>query len=163
MNRNDEITFLIEYSTENDTEEFFDRIDSIRRKLDEEQGKLKNPDLIIDGHRFKTDGNEEFDGSLDVEAKHELARANQIYPMFNSSAEGYQVLLEEIEEVCEETERIKIFADEIKAHVRNSKGHPYKINKRESEVIALIYQYAKLAIKELIQVMAMCLKYKKSF
>ena len=160
MNRNDEINRIVSGSSSGT---LFEKIDKAREKLNEEQGELEKTEIVMKGHRHKLSDVDEFDDIIDVEVLHELGRANLKFPMFKSENEGYGVLLEEVDETYEELERIYRNMESLKAYTRTSKELPHKINDQEKETINSIYQYAKLAIKELIQVMAMCIKYKQSF
>ena len=44
---------------------------------------------------------------IEVLAKRELEEANKIHPQFSSTHEGYAVILEETEELAEESEEIE--------------------------------------------------------
>jgi hypothetical protein len=65
------------------------------------------------------------DSVIDI-AKQEEEAAIKVYPLFNSTHEGYAVILEEFEEALEEIERLDSYVDELWHNVRynffNKKG-----------------------------------------
>lgn len=87
----------------------------------------------------------------------ELDRANEKFPQFASSHEGYAILLEEIEEAENEMNSIKSWLEELWEEI--------KLNDLEHQKIHIedIQDRAKNAIEELIQVAAMCEKFSKLF
>ena len=88
----------------------------------------------------------------------ELCRANSKYPLFSSTHEGYAVLREEVDEACDEIENIKFMMDVLWTHTKAK-----EIDKNLAlTLINGIERDAVNAILELVQVTAMCEKYKKS-
>ena len=49
---------------------------------------------------------------IEALVKRELEEANKIHPQFNSTHEGYAVILEETEELAEESEEIEKIIEE---------------------------------------------------
>ena len=88
-------------------------------------------------------------------AKRELEEANKIHPQFSSTHEGYAVILEETEELAEESEEIETIIRTWWAYLR--KDEDIDIQKRRVEKIRI---HAVNAAKEAIQVIAMCDKFK---
>lgn len=85
----------------------------------------------------------------------ELERANTIHPpLFNSAHEGYAVILEEVEEAQEDIKQIESGIDAIWTLIR--------CNIDITKAIERVKPYVVNAITELIQVAAMCDKYKQS-
>lgn len=87
--------------------------------------------------------------------KRELEEANKIHPQFSSTHEGYAVILEETEELAEESEEIEKIIRTWWAYLR--KDEDMEIQKRRVEKIRI---HAVNAVKEAIQVIAMCDKFK---
>lgn len=87
--------------------------------------------------------------------KRELEDANKIHPQFSSTHEGYAVILEETEELAEESEEIEKIIRTWWAYLR--KDEDIDIQKRRVEKIR---NHAVNAVKEAIQVIAMCDKFK---
>lgn len=92
---------------------------------------------------------------IEVLAKRELEEANKIHPQFSSTHEGYAVILEETEELAEESEEIEKIIRTWWAYLR--KDEDIDIQKRRVEKIRI---HAVNAVKEAIQVIAMCDKFK---
>lgn len=92
---------------------------------------------------------------IEALVKRELEEANKIHPQFNSTHEGYAVLLEETEELAEESEEIEKIIRTWWAYLR--KDEDIDIQKRRVEKIRI---HAVNAAKEAIQVIAMCDKFK---
>ena len=93
---------------------------------------------------------------LNFLAKEEFERSMKKFPLFASQHEGYAVILEEVEELREETE---IQADTMKtlwAYIRHN-------NQFSAVPIARLRQAALHAAAEAVQVVAMCDKWDKSF
>lgn len=86
--------------------------------------------------------------------KRELEEANKIHPQFSSTHEGYAVILEETEELAEESEEIEKIIRTWWAYLR--KDEDMEIQKRRVEKIRI---HAVNAVKEAIQVIAMCDKF----
>lgn len=84
----------------------------------------------------------------------ELEEANKIHPQFSSTHEGYAVILEETEELAEESEEIEKLIRTWWAYLR--KDEDTGIQKRRVEKIRI---HAVNAVKEAIQVIAMCDKF----
>jgi len=91
----------------------------------------------------------------------ELSRANAKYPPFASRHEGYAVLKEEIEEADEEIETIKLVICDLWFDVchEKDKSRTWDVPPDKS-IPNCIESRAINAIKELIQVAAMCRKFK---
>ena len=88
----------------------------------------------------------------------ELARASKGYgETFASAHEGESVIREEIKEVKEEYVKLKLQFNDVWQAVRS------KDSERQLAGVERVRGYAKNAIKELIQVCAMCDKFTKSF
>lgn len=92
---------------------------------------------------------------IEALVKRELEEANKIHPQFNSIHEGYAVILEETEELAEESEEIEKIIRTWWAYLR--KDEDIDIQKRRVEKIRI---HAVNAVKEAIQVIAMCDKFK---
>jgi hypothetical protein len=92
---------------------------------------------------------------IEALVKRELEEANKIHPQFNSTHEGYAVILEETEELAEESEEIEKIIRTWWAYLR--KDEDIDIQKRRVEKIRI---HAVNAVKEAIQVIAMCDKFK---
>lgn len=85
----------------------------------------------------------------------ELEEANKIHPQFSSTHEGYAVILEETEELAEESEEIEKIIRTWWAYLR--KDEDIETQKRRVEKLRI---HAVNAVKEAIQVIAMCDKFK---
>ena len=92
---------------------------------------------------------------IEAIAKRELEEANKIHPQFSSTHEGYAVILEETEELAEESIEIHKIIKTWWAYLR--KDEDVDIQKRRVEKIR---NQAVNAAKEAIQVIAMCDKFK---
>lgn len=92
---------------------------------------------------------------IEALVKRELEEANKTHPQFNSTHEGYAVILEETEELAEESEEIEKIIRTWWAYLR--KDEDIGIQKRRVEKIRI---HAVNAVKEAIQVIAMCDKFK---
>lgn len=82
----------------------------------------------------------------------ELDRANTKFPPFASDMEGWAVLKEEIDEVSEELNAVKIAHDTIWAAIRANE-------EVDGSYITPLFRYSVHLIKESIQVAAMAMKY----
>lgn len=82
----------------------------------------------------------------------ELRAANKKFPLFSSWHEAYAVILEEVEEASEETITIQHGLDTLWLDVRSKRVSEANKFKTIGEIRGL----ATRAIKELIQVAAMC-------
>lgn len=88
----------------------------------------------------------------------ELKRANKIHPLFHSDHEGVAIIEEEIMEAKADFGMLDCMFENLKSNV-------YRDNTeyiRETELVENIRKSAELAAAELIQVIAMCDKFKKS-
>lgn len=81
----------------------------------------------------------------------ELAAANERFPQFHSAHEGYAVILEEVEELEEPIENIKLHMNCIFADIR--------ANRSSRGLIDCVLNQAVHAACEAIQVAAMCQKF----
>lgn len=86
-------------------------------------------------------------------ASEELERANNKFPPFNSTHEGYAVLLEEIEEVESEIILIQTDMAQLWESVKNNKNPEMAIEK--------ISRHSANLAAESVQVTAMCNKFTK--
>ena len=84
--------------------------------------------------------------------QHELSKANAKFPQFASDMEGWAVLKEEIDEVSEELNAVKIAHDTIWAAIRANE-------EVDGSYITPLFRYSVHLIKESIQVAAMAMKY----
>lgn len=84
----------------------------------------------------------------------ELARANEKFPAFYSSHEAYAVLLEEVEEALEELGNVEQWTSFIWTDIKAR-------NAVTPAVVDDVKGYAVATILELIQVAAMCDKWKQ--
>lgn len=82
----------------------------------------------------------------------ELARANEIYPPFNSAHEGYAVIREELEEMMEEIEKASGFIDVMWKRIKVDDGNGVLTTSHDA------YNTMFYAIAEAIQVCAMLKK-----
>jgi hypothetical protein len=89
----------------------------------------------------------------------ELERANSIHPPFVDRHHGYAVLMEEIEEAEEYIRYIKVRQSDMWQDVRQNGMHGIDECTFVDKINA-IEHYATEAINELIQVAAMCRKFK---
>ena len=85
----------------------------------------------------------------------ELEEANKIHPQFSSTHEGYALILAETEELAEESEEIEKIIRTWWAYLR--KDEDIETQKRRVEKLRI---HAVNAVKEAIQVIAMCDKFK---
>lgn len=81
-------------------------------------------------------------------AKIELAQANEKYPLFHSQHEAYGVLKEEIEEAVDEINKLLKHEEQFWIDVKK--------DIKADHIIGLMKVDAIEAVKELIQVIAMC-------
>lgn len=88
-------------------------------------------------------------------AKRELEEANKIHPPFSSTHEGYAIILEETEELAEESIEIHKIVRTWWTYLR--KDEEIEIQKSRVERIR---KHAVNSVKEAIQVIAMCDKFK---
>lgn len=86
-------------------------------------------------------------------AERELREANQIHPQFASQHEAFAVLLEEIQELSEESKKLQGISSQMWQKVRTDKSIQPHLDDAERCAIA--------AAQEAIQVVAMCQKAKK--
>ena len=89
--------------------------------------------------------------------KRELEEANKIHPQFSSTHEGYAVILEETEELAEESIEIHKIIRTWWAYLR--KDEDIDVQKKR---VDRIRSHAVNAALEAIQVIAMCDKFKTS-
>ena len=89
-------------------------------------------------------------GNNEIErlAKIELAQANEKYPLFHSQHEAYGVLREEIEEAVDEINKLLKHEEQFWVDVKNDINTDYIVRIMKGDAIE--------AVKELIQVIAMC-------
>lgn len=92
---------------------------------------------------------------IEALVKRELEEANKIHPPFSSTHEGYAVILEETEELAEESEEIEKIIKTWWAYLRKDEDIAIQKNRVEN-----IRKHAVNAVKEAIQVIAMCDKFK---
>lgn len=90
---------------------------------------------------------------IEMLAKEELESANERFPLFHGSHEGFAVLLEEAEELAEESDEIE--------KIMNSWWMYLRIDIQKKRVDK-IRRHAVDAAMEAIQVIAMCDKFKMS-
>ena len=90
---------------------------------------------------------------IEMLAKEELESANERFPLFHGSHEGFAVLLEEAEELAEESDEI----EKIMMYLRRDEN--IDIQKKRVDKIR---RHAVDAAMEAIQVIAMCDKFKMS-
>lgn len=92
---------------------------------------------------------------IEALVKRELEEANKIHPQFSSTHEGYAVILEETEELAEESIEIHKIIKTWWAYLRKDEDIAIQKNRVEN-----IRKHAVNAVKEAIQVIAMCDKFK---
>lgn len=93
----------------------------------------------------------------------EYIRSLDIYPKANIPHGSLGVIAEEVAEADDEMTNIKDKIIELQEEVYKAKGYPHQISKKEIELLDGIMLDAMHAIGELIQVSAMCIKYKESY
>lgn len=94
---------------------------------------------------------------IEMLAKEELSSANEKFPLFHSSHEGFAVLLEEAEELAEESNEIEKIMNSWWLYIRRDED--IDVQKKR---VDRIRSHAVNAAMEAIQVMAMCDKFKMS-
>jgi tetrahydromethanopterin S-methyltransferase subunit B len=102
-----------------------------------------------------------FKAVVDVACQEEEA-AIKIHPLFNSTHEGYAVILEELQEAKEGLEKVEALVDELWHSVRNNSFDSFRY--RDNAIINTVYLYdeaVKLAC-EVIQIAAMANKFVES-
>lgn len=92
---------------------------------------------------------------IEALVKRELEEANKIHPQFSSTHEGYAIILEETEELAEESIEIHKIIKTWWAYLRKDEDIAIQKNRVEN-----IRKHAVNAVKEAIQVIAMCDKFK---
>ena len=92
---------------------------------------------------------------IEALVKRELEEANKIHPQFSSTHEGYAVILEETEELAEESIEIHKIIKTWWTCLRKDEDIAIQKNRVEN-----IRKHAVNAVKEAIQVIAMCDKFK---
>lgn len=90
-------------------------------------------------------------------AREELESANKKFPLFHGSHEGFAVLLEEAEELAEESDEIEKIMNSWWMYLRRDEN--IDIQKKRVDKIR---RHAVNAAMEAIQVIAMCDKFKMS-
>lgn len=93
----------------------------------------------------------------------ELERSMELYPCSNNPHGAYFVIKEELTEVFDELDNIKDKMEELEKIIFKAKGHPHLMTADEVALIHGLEIDAIDAIVEMIQVAAMCKKYKKAF
>lgn len=86
--------------------------------------------------------------------ENELNRANETFPLFNSTHEGWAVIQEEVKEMDTELKAM--------AHALNNFTEDVFRNKDTTNIVRMIKEQATYAAAELIQVAAMCRKFEVS-
>lgn len=94
---------------------------------------------------------------IEILANEELSSANEKFPLFHSSHEGFAVLLEEAEELAEESDEIEKIMHSWWMYLRRDEN--IDIQKKRVDKIR---RHAVDAAMEAIQVIAMCDKFKMS-
>lgn len=94
---------------------------------------------------------------IEMLAKEELSSANEKFPLFHGSHEGYAVLLEETEELAEESNEIEKIMNSWWLYIRRDED--IDVQKKR---VDRIRSHAVNAAMEAIQVIAMCDKFKMS-
>ena len=94
---------------------------------------------------------------IEMLAREELKSANEKFPLFHSSHEGFAVLLEESEELAEESDEIKKIMNSWWMYIRRDED--IDVQKKR---VDRIRSHAVNAVLEAIQVIAMCDKFKMS-
>lgn len=93
----------------------------------------------------------------------ELDRSMELYPCSNNPHGAYGVIKEETTETFAELENMLDKMKQLEKIIFKAKGHPHQMTTEEIELVNGIESDAYDAITELIQVCAMCKKYKKAF
>lgn len=93
-------------------------------------------------------------GRIEELVVQELDEANKKYPLFHSPHEAYAVLAEEVDEMLYDAQCVRADLETMWRDV--------KADRNIEETADRIYNYATYAAQEIIQVMAMCIKIKKS-
>ena len=94
---------------------------------------------------------------IEILARKELESANEKFPLFHGSHEGFAVLLEEAEELAEESDEIEKIMNSWWMYLRRDEN--IDIQKKRVDKIR---RHAVDAAMEAIQVIAMCDKFKMS-
>lgn len=94
---------------------------------------------------------------IEMLAKEELRSANEKFPLFHSSPEGYAVILEEVQELSEEAAEMEKTINSWWLYIRRNED----INVQKKRVDR-IREHAVNAVMEAIQVIAMCDKFEMS-
>ena len=94
---------------------------------------------------------------IEMLAREELESANKKFPLFHNSHEGFAVLLEEAEELAEESDEIEKIMNSWWMYIRRDED--IDIQKKR---VDRIRSHAVNAALEAIQVIAMCDKFKMS-
>lgn len=94
---------------------------------------------------------------IEILARKELESANEKFPLFHSSHEGFAVLLEEAEELAEESDEIEKIMNSWWLYIRRDED--IDVQKKR---VDRIRSHAVNAALEAIQVIAMCDKFKMS-
>ncbi len=97
----------------------------------------------------------DFDVVIDMLIEDELYEANKKFKPFSSSYEGYAVLLEKFDKLKFELKVMEITSDRLWLAVKGDESYSQK------QEIEYVEENAENIIKELIQVGAMCRKFKK--
>lgn len=92
---------------------------------------------------------------IEALVKRELEEANKIHPQFSSTHEGYAIILEETEELAEESIEIHKIVRTWWTYLRKDEDIAIQKNRVEN-----IRKHAVNAAREAIQVIAMCDKFK---
>lgn len=91
---------------------------------------------------------------VETAAENELNRANEKFPLFNSTHEGWAVIQEEVKEMDTELTAM--------GHALNSFTEDVFRNKDTTNMVRMIKEQAISAAAEMIQVAAMCKKFEVS-
>lgn len=102
-------------------------------------------------------GQSEMRNEIEILANEELSSANEKFPLFHSGHEGFAVLLEEAEELAEESDEIEKIMNSWWMYLRRDEN--IDIQKKRVDKIR---RHAVDAAMEAIQVIAMCDKFKMS-
>ena len=94
---------------------------------------------------------------IEMLAREELESANKKFPLFHGSHEGFAVLLEEAEELAEESDEIEKIMNSWWLYIRRDED--IDVQKKR---VDRIRSHAVNAAMEAIQVIAMCDKFKMS-
>lgn len=109
--------------------------------------------------RMESTAMNELRTEVEAAAQAELNRANEKFPLFNSSHEGYAVVLEELEEAKEAMENVESSLAVLWDGVKGKKIACFLV---EDTKPMAIYRQAVDAACEMVQVAAMLLKYEMS-